>query len=580
MVYNTSTSSSTQAMPGIARVDTDADQTLASRYDVSELPSLVLAWSGRWMHYAGPHTTAAVAAFGSAQLAPVAIEIRSEAELQQLLDDQRVKAGAAETKKAKRKKKKIKKAIQSAPAELMPSPLLLLGFFSDPHDDEAEELEDFTQAAADLRKLRNDVAVRAAYVRLTPALESTYVRSLRWLERAPSAVLLIGGEVTAASGSVGLDAGEGWSKYAYRLDVPKVLTLSEWAARAALPLLGELTPLTFAAYAATSLPMLIAFVERHEAPSALSPRQDAEQEPPGAVAPPPISGRALRQALRSVGERFRGKLVAVTCDGRAQRTRMISLGLDADAPLPQLAFNTKDGRQLPFPRDQVPTEEALTSFAADFLGERLRPRSPPPRPTPRPPSAPPSESSKPIKDGGGERKVAAAAPNNDAVVELSNDNFERLALDVTKDVLLLLHAAEGCERCGSLVPYYRKVGERVAQLGLATSLVVAQLDVKKNTPLPVALKAVNLHDIPTVLMLPAKRKEPPFRFFHGEARPKELLYFAQAQASRRFELPPNPHLTREQHEAWKEQVAELPPEKVAKAYAKLKAETGLDKDEV
>lgn len=98
--------------------------------------------------------------------------------------------------------------------------------------------------------------------------------------------------------------------------------------------------------------------------------------------------------------------------------------------------------------------------------------------------------------------------------------------------------------------------------------------------MPASLMAVRLHTLPTIVMLPARRKEPPFSLFHGEARPKELLYFAQQLASHRFELPPNPHLTREQHAAWKEQVSALPADKVAKAYAKLKDETGLEKDEV
>jgi hypothetical protein len=84
-----------------------------------------------------------------------------------------------------------------------------------------------------------------------------------------------------------------------------------------------------------------------------------------------------------------GKLLVVTCDGHAQRTRMISLGLDADAPLPQFALNTKDGRQLPLigrggtagrgaPSERLPNlEHRLSKFVADFLGERLRDRAPP-----------------------------------------------------------------------------------------------------------------------------------------------------------------------------------------------------------
>ena len=113
------------------------------------------------------------------------------------------------------------------------------------------------------------------------------------------------------------------------------------------------------------------------------------------------------------------------------------------------------------------------------------------------------------------------------------------------------------------------------------ALRVARLDVRAHAhALPRHLAPVQLHALPLVLMLPAKRKEAPFALFHGTARPKELLYFAQAHASFGFALPPNPHLTREQHAAWKEQVQELPAEKVAKAYATLQRETGLARDEL
>ena len=249
-----------------------------------------------------------MAAFGAAQLAPAAIELKSETELQALIVAQQQLFTSKAPKKAKRS------ALRLSP------PLLLLGFFSDPHEDESDELEDFVQAARELRKFRTDVPVRGAYIRLTPSLERQYIHSLRWIAQAPSAVLLIGGEVSEASnGAVGAAAGAGggsdaigggggaWSKYAYRLDVKNALSLSEWAARAALPLLGELTPLTFAAYAAASLPMLIAFVDRSDRAKA-------------------AAGKALKRALRAIAARFRGRIVVMTCDGKGQRTRMISLG--------------------------------------------------------------------------------------------------------------------------------------------------------------------------------------------------------------------------------------------------------------
>ena len=68
--------------------------------------------------------------------------------------------------------------------------------------------------------------------------------------------------------------------------------------------------------------------------------------------------------------------------------------------------------------------------------------------------------------------------------------------------------------------------------------------------------------------------------YDGTVKPKELLYFAKQHASLPFDLPPNPHLTREQHEAWKVQVKDLPEEKVEAAYERLQSETGLNRDEL
>ena len=101
----------------------------------------------------------------------------------------------------------------------------------------------------------------------------------------------------------------------------------------------------------------------------------------------------------------------------------------------------------------------------------------------------------------------------------------------------------GCKPCADLRPFYTRVASRVRHLGLASRLRIARLDVKAE-PLPSHLKPVPLEGLPIILMLPAKRKEAPFSLFHGTARPKELLYFAQRHASYPFELPPNPHLTR------------------------------------
>jgi hypothetical protein len=529
--YADASASSEQELPWIVRVDSDRSRKLVRRHEVQQLPTLVLAWSSHWINYAGPHTAAALTAFGAAQLSPVSVEVHSREELEELISEHspppKMAVGGTDV------------AASSAQSP----PLLLVGFFTDPADEEADELEDFLRAATELRRLRTDVAVRAAHVTLTPELRGEFIGRRRWVQRAPSAVLLVGGHL--AHGPPGTVRGG-----AYALDESghqEGLSLSEWAVRMAVPELGELTHQSFAAYAATNLPMLIAFVD------------------------PAAANEQLELALRAVGARFRGRLCSVYSDGLAMRTRMLALGLDPDASLPQLAMNTKDGRQLPFPARRKPTEAALAAFAADFLGGRLRPPAKPVEP-PASPRLPMEEEAD--TEGLSTRRVA----NGSAPVELSQDTFDRIALDVTRDVLLLLTAKEGCESCVQLTRYYSRVAERAPELGLQ-SLVVATFDVKRQV-LPSALKAVDLHALPTILMLPARRKEPPFALYSGDARPKELLYFVQKHASFAFELPPNPHLTREQHEAWTEQVGQLPAEKAQRAFEKLQRETGLERDEL
>ena len=45
---------------------------------VEELPALVLAWQGRWVTYKGPHTRAAMTAFGEAHLSPACTDLRTQ----------------------------------------------------------------------------------------------------------------------------------------------------------------------------------------------------------------------------------------------------------------------------------------------------------------------------------------------------------------------------------------------------------------------------------------------------------------------------------------------------------------------
>jgi hypothetical protein len=227
---------SSSQRPQLVRIDAERERALTRRYDIDTLPALVLAWSTHWTVYTGLHQHAAMAAFSDAQSAPLVETITSVARLEALLEEHRPDPWLA-----------MEKAVVGS--------ILLLGFFTD-FDEQAEELEDLSHAAMQLRQQRTDVPVRAAAVTATPTVIAEYGRRLRWFTRSPCALLLVDGEVR--SGEFPLDEQDEGG-----------LDLASWAARAAVPALGELTAANFAAYAATNLPMLMAFIHPAKDNSAL-----------------------------------------------------------------------------------------------------------------------------------------------------------------------------------------------------------------------------------------------------------------------------------------------------------------------
>ena len=58
------------------------------------------------------------------------------------------------------------------------------------------------------------------------------------------------------------------------------------------------------------------------------------------------------------------------------------------------------------------------------------------------------------------------------VLELSAHDLETVALDPTKDVLLQLYAQDDCPACEQLRPLYKRLADRLAQLRIATLVVL------------------------------------------------------------------------------------------------------------
>jgi len=91
-------------------------------------------------------------------------------------------------------------------------------------------------------------------------------------------------------------------------------------------------------------------------------------------------------------------------------------------------------------------------------------------------------------------------------------------------------------------PYWRKTVERFGQLEI-TSLKLGQYDVYRNQ-LP---ETVEIESMPALVMFPAKDKTVPYKRFHGKAKVRPIMLWAQEVASLAFDFPNDtPHLDDEQ----------------------------------
>lgn len=363
------------------RANADNLKTIAREAGAMDLPALVLYHKMKPFAFRGAHSAEAVVAYIRKQIGPAAIPLRNTSAVYNFLTE-------TLTNKAK----------------FTLSTTMVVGFFSDHHEVEEDDYEEYIQAAKDLQS-NEDIFFGVC----TNPSVATEFKANRFIDRTPSMLLVNDDNVRH---SINLD------------ELYNDMGIKEWLMKKSVPLVGELTGNNFPTYEKLMIPMLMLFLD-------LSDRHDVQHRieyigeigddagsggiggllGPGSssttslTADNPDDVSASLMQLQSLGssvevsgsdramggksggvfnenlmEEFRAaakehvdRIAFVFLDGNLYGDKMRSLGLyGGKERLPSMALNTRDGKQIPFPEELPINRDTILQYCADFLSGKLR----------------------------------------------------------------------------------------------------------------------------------------------------------------------------------------------------------------
>ena len=340
------------------------------------------------------------------------------------------------------------------------------------------------------------------------------------------------------------------------------LSLHEWILQKSIPIIAELTPSNYPIYETRALPMVILFLDL------VNKSDRAAGDGRGDNAAPLL-------AFRKAAMHFRDDLSFVYADGVLYKDRMRALGiLGGSEALPAVAINTKgDGKPVislslslsisktpsllssSFP-GTMPLGPRLFKYCHQFLSGRLQLWD----------ADAASQTSSDAREQEQDAETESESdqvvgirehfdPSDDGVVPVStaDGSFQRVAMDETKDVVLLVHTEDGtCVACENMAPYYKRLALRMSALDI-DSVVVARMDISQAPP----PSNIEISTLPAVLLLRAFKKEPPFLYYSGVAKVRPMMDWIHAHAGKPFvfgvELP---QFDEHDRELFKEQITE------------------------
>jgi hypothetical protein len=503
-----------------ARADADEMKSIALDYESQDVPSLVFFKKGRHIPYRGYHDSAAVIQYIQKQLHPPVTILQSVDTVEAFLSSFHNNASLPMTTVA------------------------VIGFFSSHQDIEEDEYEDYLQLAKDMQG-KADVYFGLVHNKLV----SNSYKKLGWIDRTPS-ILLQRDNITRFSINIDEFIGEDYG-------------LKEWIERKSVSLVSQLTHSNFHLYEKLGLPMLILFLDLSHHDRIVISSESSRNIVGGKSGD--ILNEVLLDEYRRIAIEYQDKISFVYADGITYQDQMRALGIYGGAEgLPSLGFNTKDGRQVPFPNDLPINYDTLNRYCAEFLSGKMRtpkdsldfvrkyelqsvlPINQKNKATRKPPKQAPETTTGVAEQFGDE------LPGANAVVEITSENWDEIAMAEDKDVAIVFHA-HGCESCAHFAVYYKRMAKRFHELNIP-SLVIGRMNVTNDSP-PAELGIIT-SKLPLFILLPAGAKHPPWSYYSGISKIQQMMKWVQQQAAIKFDLPHLPHLNEEQVKLYKEQIRE------------------------
>jgi len=184
--------------------------------------------------------------------------------------------------------------------------------------------------------------------------------------------------------------------------------------------------------------------------------------------------KTLPDEIKAVAKEFKGKVNFVWIDATKYSGHADNLNLKQDWP----AFAIQEPQaqtKFPFDQTQKITEASVRAFVTQYVEGAVKP----------------SIKSEPVPE-----------KNDEPVLVLVADEFDKIAMDKAKDVLIEFYAP-WCGHCKALAPTYDEVGKRYAKH--ADKVVIAKMDSTANDIPPTA--GFTVSGFPTIKLIKAETNE-------------------------------------------------------------------------